>query len=89
MRAAYPVLALVMFVAPAFASWHDDLAVDIEEEHNCEVAFLTQIVERVIDGKKFILAKVHCRDGRAFDAKRTDQYDIFEFKECEPQPTTC
>jgi hypothetical protein len=89
MRTVFQVLAFMVLAAPALAGWQDDLVVDIEEEHGCEVAFLTQVVERVIDGRQFVMAKVHCRDGRAFDAKRTDEGDIFEFKECAPEPTVC
>ena len=34
------------------------------------LAALTQVVERDLDGRSIILAKVHCTDGRTFDAIR-------------------
>ena len=58
---------------------------------DCEVSFLTQVVERDLDGRSVILAKVHCTDGRTFDASRDDSFAAFEFRVCEPEeaPATC
>ncbi|MCS6879627.1 MAG: hypothetical protein N2038_03685 [Geminicoccaceae bacterium] len=83
-------VALLMTIArPAPAGWQDDLAAEIRAAHGCSVAYLTQIVERTLDGRQVIFAKVHCEDGRVFDASRTSALEPFAFKECptgrEPQ----
>ena len=35
---------------PALADWQDDLAEQIEREHDCKVAFLSRIIERTVEG---------------------------------------
>ncbi len=62
--------------------WQRILSADIEFEHGCEVAYLSQVVEREVDGDLMVMAKVHCVDQRAFDAIRMRSADAFEFKEC-------
>lgn len=73
------------------AAWQDDLAAEIRVSHGCSVAYLTQVVERTVDGRQVIFAKVHCEDGRVFDATRTGSLEPFDFKECQParEPQTC
>lgn len=79
--------------APALAQqdWQGDLANEILLMEDCEVSFLTQVVERDLDGRSVILAKVHCVDGRTFDASRDDSFAAFEFRACEPEeaPAAC
>ncbi len=62
--------------------WQRVLSADIEFEHGCEVAYLSQVVEREVDGDLMVIAKVHCVDQRTFDAIRMRSADAFEFKEC-------
>ncbi len=66
----------------ALASWEEDLTAEIQDLHNCDVAFLSQVVEREVRGERLVMAKVHCLDGRTFDAVRISDYDLFEFREC-------
>ena len=84
---------LALMSAPALAQqdWQGDLANEILLMEDCEVSFLTQVVERDLDGRVVILAKVHCVDGRTFDASRDDNFAAFEFRACEPDeaPATC
>ncbi len=61
----------------------------LEREKGCEVLFYSGIVERTVDDKQFIIAKAHCRDKRAFDVTRNNQFEPFQIKECQPQPTSC
>lgn len=79
---AVGLLLAVLVSAPAQADWPDDLTAEIQDLHNCEVAFLSQVIEREVKGEQLVMAKVHCTDGRAFDAVRVSEYDLFEFKEC-------
>ena len=94
---AFPaVLALALAATPitaafAQASWEEDLAAEVLIMEDCTVSFLSQIVERKIDGRSLVMAKVHCEDGRAFDATREDSFAAFEFRACEPEeePAAC
>ncbi len=75
----------------AQTDWQGTLADEILIMEDCEVSFLTQMIERQIDGRQVILAKVHCTDGRTFDASRNDSFAAFDFSICEPEdePAAC
>lgn len=68
--------------ASAAAIWEEDLREQILARHDCEVAFLSHIVERTIDGRKTVRALVHCEDQRRFRAWRARQSDPFTFEDC-------
>ena len=51
----------------------------------CKVAYLSHVVERTVDGKKLVMAKAHCEDKRVFDAMRPDEFEPFQFNECQPE----
>ena len=90
--AALATLALLLAVAGrAQTDWQGDLADEILIMEDCEVSFLTQVVERTVGGREVILAKVHCADGRTFDASRDDSFAAFDFAICEPEdePSAC
>jgi hypothetical protein len=75
---------------PALAAWEDELTEQVLYDESCKVAFLSQVVERTIDGRRTIMAKVHCEDKRAFDAYRGDDREPFQFKACEkPEAKSC
>lgn len=84
-------IGLVLEAGGASAAWQDDLAAEIRVSHGCSVAYLSQVVERTVDGRQVIFAKVHCEDGRVFDATRTGSLEPFDFKECQParEPQAC
>lgn len=92
---AVPTLAalglLVAVAGWAQADWQAELADEILIMEDCEVSFLTQVIERTVDGREVILAKVHCTDGRTFDASRDDTFAAFAFSICEPEgePSAC
>ncbi len=72
------------------ADWHDELTRQIAHDEGCEVAFISQVIERDVNGKRLIMAKVHCEDKRSFDAIRVSDDFAFEFKACEvPNAETC
>ena len=83
--------ALLLRAGAACAGWQEDLALEIRVAKACNVVYLSQVVERLVDGRQVIFAKAHCEDGRVFDATRTDVLAPFEFKECQPptEPQAC
>jgi hypothetical protein len=83
--AALVIIALLS--RPAGAQWQAELADQILEEHECEVAFVSQVKESEKQGQRILAAKVHCLDKRSFDALRKDDFEPFEFDECEPPET--
>lgn len=85
-------LALSILLAAALAAaahaaqeptWQDELSYEAALVYDCEVAFLSQLVEREADGKQIVMAKVHCADQRSFDAQRLDPFEPFNFSPCE------
>ena len=86
-----PLLGLAAAGVAAQADWQADLANEALIMEDCEVSFLTQVIERTIDGRSVVLAKVHCVDGRTFDASRDDTFAAFDFRICEPEdePAAC
>jgi len=88
---AAALLGFLAFTPVLAQDWQSDLANEVLLMEDCEVSFLTQVVERDLDGRSVILAKVHCVDGRTFDASRDDTFAAFEFRECEPEeaPAAC
>ena len=88
---ALAVGALLLDAGLASASWQEDLAVELRVAKGCTVTFLSQVVERSVDGRQVIFAKAHCEDGRVFDASWTDPAMPFDFKECPPPsgPQAC
>ena len=70
--------------------WAPALTAQILDQHQCVVAFLSQVVERDVDGVEIVIAKAHCEDGRAFDVSREGILRAFEITECEvPDQETC
>ena len=87
------VAALSSLASPARADrdeWAPALTAQILDQHQCVVAFLSQVVEREVDSIEIIIAKAHCEDGRAFDIYREGILRAFEITECEvPDQETC
>ena len=85
------VLSLVAGTGQAAREdWAPVLTVQIFDEHQCVIAFLSQVVERRVDGRDVVIAKVHCEDDRAFDAYRAGSLGRFDLTECErPNREAC
>ena len=87
--------ATVLLGLPSMAQadrevWAPSLADQIFEDQQCVVAFLSQVVEREVDGHQMVIAKVHCEDNRAFDIYRFGRLGRFDINECErPNQETC
>jgi hypothetical protein len=77
-------LAMAVPVMAANWEWTEDLTFQIRDEFGCEVNLISQVVERVVAGKRVVMAKVHCEDKRTFDAFRGAEFADFKFNECEP-----
>jgi hypothetical protein len=70
------------------AGWQAELADEIALAESCKVEFLSQLVERTVNGQQVVMAKAHCRDKRVFDAWRNGAYAPFSFKECQTSAQT-
>ena len=81
-RVAAGLLVLLPWTAVAQGGWEAQLSEEIRLVENCDVAFIGQVVEREVDGRKVVMAKVTCMDKRTFDAFRDDEFAPFAFKEC-------
>jgi hypothetical protein len=81
------LVAAALWPRPAGAQWQAKLAEQILEEHDCEVAFVSQIMESDKQGRRVLAAKVHCLDKRSFASLRSDDFEPFKFDECDPPET--
>jgi len=77
------VAGLAIAVVPALAGWIEDLKQQALDSKRCEVGFLTDVKERTVDGKLVVFARIHCQDGRAFDASRVGDFGLFTFAACD------
>ena len=82
------LLASIPPIAAAQSGWEQDLTAELELTRQCEVSYLSHVVERTIDGRKVVMAKAHCEDGRVFDAMRPDELEPFQLSECQPATGT-
>ncbi len=85
--------ALAVPVAPLHAQdsgWERELTEQVLREYDCQVAFFSQVAERLVNGEQVVLAKVHCQDKRTFDAYRDSAFEPFEIHPCEnPENRVC
>lgn len=89
MRSLGLTLLLLLISPLAAADWRTDLAEQLSWEHDCEVAFLSGVLEREVDGRAVVIVKAHCEDGRVFDALRQDAFEEFELKDCTAVEQAC
>jgi hypothetical protein len=71
--------------------WEEQLRVQVLREYDCEVAFFSQVSERILNGDQVVLAKVHCEDKRSFDAYRNSAFKkAFDIHPCDnPDNRVC
>jgi len=91
---ASTVLALIGFAAfslatPTRADWQSDLREQLLQEQNCEVLFLSDLEEHVVEGQTVVFVRAHCADQRAFDASRTAGAERFKLQACDKNVKTC
>lgn len=77
------------FAVPAQADWRNDLAAQMRWDHDCTVSFYSGVIERNMGGNLVVIAKVHCEDGRVFDATQRNELEDFEVSECTPEEQAC
>ena len=70
----------------AVPEWQQTLTRLMVAEHGCQIAYFTGVIERQVDGRDVLIARVHCEDGRAFDTSRDDRRAPFVVRACK---TTC
>jgi hypothetical protein len=63
-------------------SWRLDIREEARETQRCEISYFSHVVERMINGKAVVMAKIHCEDSRAFDAIRDGENAFFTFTKC-------
>lgn len=78
---------LVASVAPVTAqssdpAWLDKLSDQLAIEYDCAVEYYVNIRENELAGRKTFEARAQCRDGRQFDAARTEPAISFTISEC-------
>ena len=83
------ILTVAVHTAPAVADWQEDLALQMQWDHDCEVSFFSNVIERDVDGETVVIAKAHCVDGRVFDAIQRGAFEDFEVNECTPVEQAC
>lgn len=79
------VLAATLLTAGgigAMADWQADLRAQMLEEHRCLIGFFSQVDEKVVEGETIVMVRLHCQDGRAFEASRRDPLSPFRVVEC-------
>ena len=82
-------LAALSLATSSRADWQSDLRDQLLQEQNCEVLFLSDLEERVVEGQPAVFVRAHCSDQRAFDASRTDGATRFRLQVCDKHMTAC
>ena len=63
-------------------AWLDTLSDQLALEKDCAVEYYVNISEGELAGRKTFEARAQCRDGRQFDASRTEPATAFTIEEC-------
>ncbi len=72
--------------SPAIAEqsdWEPELTDQLIEEKECELDYLTGVIEKEVNGIPVVIGRAHCKDGRSFDVARNDPFEPFELKLCD------
>lgn len=82
------ITALTLSANASFAqsndpAWLDDLQLQMQKDKECTVDLFININEGKLGAGNYYEARVQCRDGRLFDAHRTEPEKIFTIKKCE------
>ncbi|MDJ0948645.1 MAG: hypothetical protein QNJ94_06970 [Alphaproteobacteria bacterium] len=81
--------AIGFAAAAAQASWEDQLSLQMMQDENCEVTYITQVIERDLPEGKFIQALVGCADKRTFIAYRDKDLRRFKITVCKQDERAC
>ncbi|WP_349364314.1 MAG: hypothetical protein ABL307_02925 [Roseitalea porphyridii] len=77
-----PAVALAQSADPA---WLDTVSEQLARDEQCLVEYYVNIREGELAGRKTYEARAQCRDGRQFDAVRTEPEAQFTVRLCEVQ----
>ncbi|MCR9124117.1 MAG: hypothetical protein NXH91_17795 [Phyllobacteriaceae bacterium] len=69
------------------SAWLDAVSEQLARDEQCQVEYFVNIREGELAGRKTYEARAQCRDGRQFDAARTEPEKDFMLKIC--QITVC
>ena len=69
-------------VGLAEADWQAELRQQMREDHRCLIAFYSQVDEREVEGITIVMVRLHCQDGRVFEASRRGPLSPFRVSEC-------
>lgn len=64
-------------------AWLDDLQIQMEQDEGCTVDLFINIDEGTLGTSRYYQARVQCRDGRLFDASRTEPENAFTIRKCQ------
>jgi len=78
---------LVSTASRSAEDWRDQLALQLQQEHGCEVVLFSRVTERSIGDRHVVSARVHCADQRRYDAKRERPLERFQIRRCENAET--
>ncbi|HEY6336803.1 MAG TPA: hypothetical protein VI113_13055 [Alphaproteobacteria bacterium] len=78
-------LASFLLAAHANADWQDDLQQQLRDDYNCDIAYLSRLAVRDVDGRQVVFVRAHCTDKRSFDASRQNEAERFRIKACDVQ----
>lgn len=76
-------------MAWAQAGWEEQLTLQMLQDKNCEVTFITQVIERDTPDGKFIQALVGCADKRTFTVLRDKGLKRFAITPCKTHERAC
>ena len=76
----HPVAASAQSTDPA---WLDAVSEQLARDEQCLVEYFVNIREGELAGRKTFEARAQCRDGRQFDAARTEPEKEFRVQICE------
>ena len=85
------VAAMAMLMASSAFSqsndpaWLDDLQAQMVKDEGCTVDLFINIDEGTLGTSRYYQARVQCRDGRLFDAARTEPEKTFTIRKCQIQ----
>ena len=72
----------IIMAQSADPAWLDRLSDQLAIEYDCAVEYYVNIRENELAGRKTYEARAQCRDGRQFDAARTEPATDFTISEC-------
>ena len=69
-------------VAEGTPKWQLALQQQLQNEHQCELNYLTNLKVQTLGAIRSIEARAHCMDGEAYDIRSLHGSDMFEIRAC-------